>query len=135
MKKTRFNLLIAHGDTVRKVTFEEGKGKKIVGIFPLSYSPLFLFTDESEQRTRLGADSNSLPHIGFWKSLMGVKNELNEALKELDLPIIEGDYFTASNYSYDQNLIVTIKGEKMSSEYADDKKEAKLRYINIYEER
>ena len=135
MKKNKFNLLIAHGDTVRKVTFEEGKDKKIIGIFPFSYSPIFLFADESGLRTRLGADSNSLPYIGFWKSLIQVKNELNKALTELNIPIIEGDYFTSSNYSSDQNLIVTIKGDKISSEYADESKKAKLRYVNIYEER
>ncbi len=134
MKKFNFNLLVSHGDTVRKVSFEEGKNKKIIGIFPFSYSPVFLFTDESELRKRLGADPNSLPHIGFWKSLMSVKDELNKALTELNLPIIEGDYFTSSNYSYDQNLIVTINGGKLSSVYADDRQKAKLRYINIFEE-
>ena len=134
MKKFKFKLLVAHGDTARRVSFEEGKDKKIIGIFPFDYSPVFLFTDESDFRTRLGIDVDALPTIGFWKSFMSVKDELNKTLDELNLPIVEGEYFALSNYSYAQNLIVTVN-EKLSSEYADDSKKAKLRYINIYEER
>lgn len=131
MKK--LDLLCLVGDKLTRMSFDKRKDEKVVGIFPFEKSSVFLYAEEIEEGKRFGANRELTPYIGFWKAIMRVKNEINATLSKLSLPIVEGRYFCSSCYNNDQNLIVTITKDNMTSDYCNDTETAKLRYCDVFE--
>ena len=89
--------LLCEVDGVKKrLPFEEGKSKKIVGIFPFA-NDIFLYVEERET-VRTDVDETKIPSRDIFDELHKVRAELNEALSSLGLPIVDGFYFSLCGF-------------------------------------
>ena len=126
--------LLCEVDGVKKrLSFEEGKSKKIVGIFPFA-NDIFLYVEERET-VRTDVDETKIPSRDIFDELHKVRAELNEALSSLGLPIVDGFYFA-------EPIIITWqpswvvgwnKVGDFCSDYYDFDVPAKVRYCDIFE--
>ena len=126
--------LLCEVDGVKKrLPFEEGKSKKIVGIFPFA-NDIFLYVEERET-VRTDVDETKIPSRDIFDELHKVRAELNEALSSLGLPIVDGFYFA-------EPIIITWqpswvvgwnKVGDFCSDYYDFDVPAKVRYCDIFE--
>lgn len=127
--------LLCEVDGVKKrLPFEEGKSKKIVGIFPFA-NDIFLHVEEREETVRTDVDETKIPTCDIFDELHKIRVELNEALSSLGLPIVDGFYFAEPIITMHQPswIVGWNKEGKFCSDYYDTNVQAKVRYCDIFE--
>lgn len=120
-----FDLLCKVDGALTRVSFEEGRNKSPIGIFPFQDSLAYVELCESSFMPRFIAKETSLPTIEFFEKLFAIRDELNRRLKQLQCPIIEGDYFASLN------MIAVFDGEKFEKRCAPHES-AKIRYYGVH---
>ena len=131
-----FDLLVEINGKKKRVSYQEGKELKVLGIFPFKQLNVYLESDETEETYRRGADEQRIPSLSFWQDLASYREKLNKDLADLNKPVIEGFYFATTAYgSSDLNWIISYrKGEKfMGSDYYGDQEKARIRYLGVLE--
>ena len=131
----KFDLLCLIKDEKRRLPYNVGRFKTVIGIFPYKDSPVFLYTKETELTVRLGADENKIPTIDFWKEMFAIKDALNTALTDLHLLPLAGNYFARKDSVSYKNWVVSFKegfNTLKESCYANSHK-AKIRYFGTFE--
>ena len=76
-----------------RTTFEKGKNLHPIAIFPFANNNISLFLHECGPEQRCFVAEQDVPSVEYWKSIDAIKDELNQKLKELGAPIVDGVYF------------------------------------------
>ncbi len=133
---TEFDLLCLVDNKKVRMSFQKGKDKKVIGIFPFINSSLYLEVEESEMTQRCKVDNDYIPPIYMWEDIFRMIFTINEHLKLLQLPILEGLYFAKqANSSNNDNLIIKIDQDEKQLKFGSFSSEepAKVRYFKIHQ--
>ena len=106
-----FDLLcIKDGKKVR-LPFDSGKNCNPLGIFPFKDMNIYFELSETSETSRIFADARRLPAEAFCDRVCEIKDELNEYLKILQKPLINGCYFAVGENLSGLNWIVGFDDE------------------------
>lgn len=134
-----FDLLVEEDGVKRRLPFELGRDKKVLGIFPWSVANIYLEVFETEHTTRLGVNEEDIPPVSFWKSIFKIVDVLNETLTSIGAPVIDGSYFAGTPYPYKEcfNYIVQFKkdAEDLLTDFYTDSTVAKIRHFGTHSEK
>ena len=126
-----FDLLIEVNGAKMRVSFDEGKDKNPIAIFPRSDLNSFLYLDETQETTCPAKldDRRSLLTENFSGLLWDVRPELNARLRQLGKPELTGDYWGyAHEYSGCGYYMARFDFKKhLEFTYYDAKHRAKIR--------
>lgn len=131
-----FDLLCKTGDKYSRLPFETGKNCNPVAIFPSKVSRIALSLSETaDEVDRYNLDESNIPSCLFWEEIFFNRKALNNALKELGAPIVDGCYFAEAMIGSIPNYIVGFKPEykTLASDYYTNNEKAKVRYCIFYQ--
>lgn len=128
----RFDLLVEENGKQLRLPYAQGCRNNVVGIFPYSWSEVYLETSEHEETSRIGVDEDNVPVVNLWKAMHPILDALNSELKSLNLPVVEGNYFARTPYRSDLNWIAKFGKEGVDADFYPDTTKAKIRYIGMY---
>lgn len=127
-----FDLLIEVNGAKMRVSFDEGKDKKPIGIFPRKDLSSFLYLDEEPETscpTRL-EDRRTLLTENFSALLHDIKTELNVRLRQLGKPELKGNYW---GYAHELSgcgyWMARFDPRIFDFNYFDEKHVAKVRHM------
>ena len=129
----QFDLLVEEDGKQFRLPYAQGREKNVVGIFPYAGSNVYLETDEQEETTRIGIDEENVPVVSVWRALHPILDALNSELSSLNLPIIEGAYFTRTLYRSEFNWIAKFFENHVDADMYSTDEVAKIRYVGTYE--
>ncbi len=133
---TEFDLLCLVDGKELRCSFEKGKDKEIIGIFPFKHSSIYMQTAEKSECSHLMVAGDYIPPIYIWEDIFRMIHSINECLERLNLPILSGNYFAKQNLmskTHNIDMIVNINPEEKYLKYEISLfKDAKVRYFKIH---
>ncbi|MBQ8480999.1 MAG: hypothetical protein IJ532_00495 [Alphaproteobacteria bacterium] len=131
-----FDVLCEVNGQKQRLPFSKRNLGKPIGIFPFKNSPKYLELDEVEDKkhTDEDVDDNRLLDEPFCDDVYKVKNRLNDYLKVLDKPVLDGEYLADSPYMRGCGWIISFddKWGSLASDYYGGNQSAKLRYMGCF---
>ncbi len=127
-------LCVCDGRKVR-LPFNKGKNLNPIGLFPLSDSFSYIELNELPEALREHADVARLPEVSFCEDMCLDIKGINNHLRKLDKPILQGEYFAIGKFLQEHNWIVKFDEPctELSSDYYDEEaKKAKIRYCGKF---
>ena len=128
-----FDLLCCVDGKQKRLSFEEGKNCTPIGLFPFADDSHYIEFAEQTDCTRVFADESGLPTVVFFEKILPILGQINQCLKELKQPILDGYYFAQK---YDGlNWIVYLSSEDqetLSADYYGRAETANIRYFGTF---
>jgi hypothetical protein len=119
-----------------RLPFEKRDGT-IIGIFPFIGTGEYIELAEYPNKTHTDKDVDCTRLLSehFCAQIARIKDRLNDRLKQLNSPILEGKYLADNTYMRGAGWIVGFVAGKegISSDYYGGNTPAKLRYMGIFD--
>lgn len=112
-----------NGNQVR-LPFEQGRNHEVIGIYPFFNIDFYIYTHEGTEEMRGETYMDKLIPTAMWRCLFQLKDELNLCLSELNLPILDGNYFACDDYD------VIVDFSQKHIKYQSENYYAKARYCD-----
>lgn len=107
-----FDLLCKIENKLKRLPFDVGKMYNPIAIFPSLDSNMAIMLEEtSEEVPRINLEESNIPTYRFWEEIFLKRKALNDALRELGTPIIDGCYFAEPMIGSRASNIIAIKPE------------------------
>ena len=131
-----FDVLCEVDGKMVRLPFEKRNGN-LIGIFPFVGTGEYIELAEYPNKTHIDVDVDCTRLLDehFCAQIARIKDRLNDRLKQLNSPILEGKYLADNTYMRGAGWIVGFAAGKdgISSYYYGGNTPAKLRYMGVFE--
>jgi len=119
-----------------RTSFEKGKKLHPIAIFPFVDNNIALFLRECHSEERCFVVEQDVPSVEYWKNIDAIRDELNQKLRELGAPIVDGVYFAEPRVGKrrDNWIVCFQEGKVMHSCLYSLHEPAKFRACSPYSE-
>jgi hypothetical protein len=125
----KFDLLCLINGVPKRLSFEEGRTKNPIAIFPFA-SDWYLELAQDEGMLRHHVDESRLPDRDIWLEIYKLQDALNLQLRAMGQPELLGSYFARGGRL---NWVVTFDGNRiaMPEDSCSSTKAANVRYCGM----
>lgn len=131
-----YDLLVNFQGRYLRVHFDKETAKDLpcIGIFPFAESSYYLRLEESCECNRFNLREDGIPSLSFWERVYRIKDELNEKLAIIGVPILEGPYFAnpRKNNSKLSHIVAFNGNPTLDHDEYGLYETAKVRYIGSF---